>query len=74
MADGDSWSNQLERGTHRAMVVNYPRSGLLQGAEPYLRWLAGDRYAQTEVAARLDAALAEFEAAQLAATRQTAAV
>lgn len=60
--DVDSWSHQLERGTHRAMVVTYPRSGLLQGAESYVRWLAGDRYTLPEVAARLGKALKEFDA------------
>ncbi|MFD9813299.1 hypothetical protein [Streptomyces sp. NPDC059080] len=60
--DVDSWSHHLERGIHRAMVVAYPHSGLLQGAEPYLRWLAGDRYTLPEVAARLGAALGEFDA------------
>ncbi|MFE1036764.1 hypothetical protein ACFW40_33345 [Streptomyces sp. NPDC058807] len=60
--DVDSWSHHLERGTHRSLVTLYPRSGLLQGAEPYLRWLAGDRYTQPEAAARLGAALSEFDA------------
>lgn len=60
--DVDSWSHHLDRGTHRALVNLYPRSGLLQGAEPYLRWLASDRYTLPEVAARLREALEEFDA------------
>ncbi|MGW7441277.1 hypothetical protein [Streptomyces sp. NPDC054849] len=59
--DVDSWSHQLARGTHRALVVSYPRSGLLQGAAPYLRWLAGGKHTLPEVAARLNAALNEFD-------------
>ncbi|MFG3042921.1 hypothetical protein ACGFYZ_39080 [Streptomyces sp. NPDC048330] len=72
--DVDSWSHQLARGTHRGLVVGYPRSGLLQGAEPYLRWCAGDRHTPPELAARLNAALAEFDAAQHPGAQQTAAV
>ncbi|WP_159031388.1 hypothetical protein [Streptomyces sp. S8] len=60
--DVDSWSHHLDRGTHRALVNLYPRSGMLQGAEPYLRWLAVDRYTLPEVAARLREALEEFDA------------
>ncbi|MFD3503901.1 hypothetical protein ACFWWC_26200 [Streptomyces sp. NPDC058642] len=60
--DVDSWSHHLERGTHRALVQCHPRSGLLQGAEAYLRWLAGDKYTRPEVAARLGEALDEFDA------------
>lgn len=65
--DADFISHLLERGTHRALVVAYPRSGLLQGAEPYLRWLAGVKHTLPEVAARLDAALAEWDDAQRSA-------
>ncbi|WNI27297.1 hypothetical protein [Streptomyces sp. ITFR-16] len=60
--DVDSWSHHLERGTHRALVTLYPRSGLLQGAEPYLRSLANRRGTLPEVAARLGAALDGFDA------------
>jgi hypothetical protein len=38
--DVDSWSHHLERGTHRALAQCHPRSGLLQGAEVYLRSVA----------------------------------
>ncbi|MEU8622652.1 hypothetical protein [Streptomyces sp. NPDC048623] len=38
--DDGSWSHHLERGTHRALVQAHPRSGLLQGAEVYLRSIA----------------------------------
>ncbi|WP_405683364.1 hypothetical protein [Streptomyces sp. NBC_00057] len=56
-------------------MVTYPRSGLLQGAELYLRWLAGHKHTLPEVAARLGAALDEWDAAQRSAnTGQTAAV
>lgn len=62
--DVDSWSHHLARGTHRALVLTYPRSGLLQGAEAYVRWRAGDKHTRPEVAARLGEALAEFDAQQ----------
>ncbi|GHB03549.1 hypothetical protein GCM10010330_67250 [Streptomyces tendae] len=32
-SDFDAWSHILGHGTHRAMVLSYPHSGLLQGAE-----------------------------------------
>ncbi|MCY0946974.1 hypothetical protein [Streptomyces antarcticus] len=70
-ADVDSWSHHLERGTHRSLVQEHPHSGLLQGAEPYLRWLAGDRYTRPDVAARLGAALSEWDA-QRSSTPQPA--
>jgi len=60
--DVDSWSHHLERGTHRALAVAYPRSGLLQGAEPYLRWLAHHKHTRSDVAATLREALTEWEA------------
>jgi hypothetical protein len=60
--DVDSWSHHLERGTHRALVQAYPRSGLLQGAEPYLRWLADHKHTRPDVAATLSEALTEWEA------------
>jgi len=62
--DVDSISHQLERGTHRALVLTYPRSGLLQGAEPYLRWRAGHKDTDADVAARLGAALDEWDTQQ----------
>ncbi|WP_411152622.1 hypothetical protein [Streptomyces sp. A30] len=33
----DAWSHVSPPGTHRARVLSSPRSGLLQGAEAYLR-------------------------------------
>lgn len=60
----DFWSHHLERGTHRALVTLYPRSGLLQGAEPYLCALASRKGTLPDVAARLRTALAEWDEAQ----------
>ncbi|WP_128380366.1 hypothetical protein [Streptomyces cavernae] len=55
--DFDAWSHILGNGTHRAMVLSYPRSGLLQGAEAYLRTAAERRTTHPKVAAQLRAAL-----------------
>ncbi|MFI5823733.1 hypothetical protein ACIA8I_32295 [Streptomyces rishiriensis] len=49
----DSWSHHLERGTHRAPMQCHPRSGLLQGAEAYLRSVATRKGADPEFAAML---------------------
>lgn len=65
--DVDSWSHQLERGTHRALVVIHPGAGLLQGADPYLRWLAGSKRSLPEVATRLGTVLVEWDDAQRSA-------
>ncbi|MDN3251018.1 MULTISPECIES: hypothetical protein [unclassified Streptomyces] len=62
--DVDSWSHHLERGTHRALVTLYPHSGLLQGAEPYLRSLASRKGTLPDVVTRLLTALDEWDAAQ----------
>ncbi|MFD9114644.1 hypothetical protein [Streptomyces bottropensis] len=59
--DVDSWSHHLERGTHRALVLAYPRSGLLQGAEPYLRWRAGHKGTAPEIAAMLRTVIQEWD-------------
>ncbi|MFD9271596.1 hypothetical protein ACFWB1_38015 [Streptomyces goshikiensis] len=58
------------------MVQEHPRSGLLQGAEPYLRWRANHKDTVPDVATALSAALDEWDAAQRSgiATGQTAAV
>ncbi|MFB1047379.1 hypothetical protein [Streptomyces chrestomyceticus] len=40
-SDFDAWSHVGPYGTHRAMVLKYPRSGMLQGAETYVRSVAG---------------------------------
>ncbi|WP_053084673.1 hypothetical protein [Streptomyces viridochromogenes] len=62
VVDVDSWSHLLERGTHRALVMGHPRSGLIQGAEPYLRWRADYKNTLPDVAATLREALTEWEA------------
>ncbi|MGQ4465243.1 hypothetical protein ACN6LC_004643 [Streptomyces violaceoruber] len=54
-SDFDAWSHILGHGTHRAMVLSYPHSGLLQGAEGYLRTFA-ERW-NSRLAARVLAAL-----------------
>ncbi|MBP5904596.1 hypothetical protein [Streptomyces scabiei] len=59
--DCDSWSHHLERGTHRALVTLYPRSGLLQGAEPYLRSLANRKGTLPDVAAMLRTVIQEWD-------------
>jgi len=60
--DFDSWSHILAEGTHRAMVMKYPRSGLLQGAEPYLRWSAARKGIDSKVAEQLRAVLQDWDA------------
>ncbi|MEU0532326.1 hypothetical protein [Amycolatopsis tolypomycina] len=37
----DSWDHIVGFGTHAAMVMVHPYSGVLQGAEEYLRWQLG---------------------------------
>ncbi|MFF8960846.1 hypothetical protein [Streptomyces sp. NPDC014894] len=61
--DIDAWSHILRSGTHRAMVLINPRSGLLQGAEPYLRDVTARRGTPPENAARLRALLQEWDTA-----------
>ncbi|MET9324979.1 hypothetical protein ABZX75_33280 [Streptomyces sp. NPDC003038] len=57
------------------MVQEHPRSGLLQGAEPYLRWRAGHKDTDPDIAAALGAVLAECAGQRSgAATGLTAAV
>ncbi|WP_327130168.1 hypothetical protein OG311_01095 [Streptomyces sp. NBC_01343] len=60
----DAWSHTSPPDTQRGMVLAAPRSGPLQGAEPYLRWRAGHKDTPPEVAATLGAALDEWDAAQ----------
>ncbi|MEW1551862.1 hypothetical protein [Streptomyces tsukubensis] len=62
IVDVDCWSHILDRGTHRAAVLCHPRSGLLQGAEPYLRSVAARRGTRPDVAAELRAVLQEWDA------------
>ncbi|KUL45680.1 hypothetical protein ADL28_36850 [Streptomyces violaceusniger] len=45
-------------GSHRAMVLRLPRSGLLQGAEPYVRTVAARKGA---LAATVREALQEWD-------------
>ncbi|MDJ0385019.1 hypothetical protein [Streptomyces sp. G-G2] len=72
----DAWNHLSSPGTHRGLVQEHPRSGLLQGAGPYLRWYAGHTGTEPDDAAAVRAALDEWDAAQRsgAATGQTAAV
>ncbi|MFI6530784.1 hypothetical protein [Streptomyces uncialis] len=60
--DTDAWSHILHSGTHRGLVLTNPRSGLLQGAEPYLRDVAVRRGTHPDVAAELRAVLQEWDA------------
>lgn len=61
--DFDAWSHVLGQGTHVGMVQKYPRSALLQGAEPYLRAAAVRRTIAPAVGERLRALLAQWDAA-----------
>jgi hypothetical protein len=61
-SDYDSWSHLREHGTHIGMVMHDPQSGLLQGAEEYIRYTAGRRGADPEVAGRLRAVLQTWDA------------
>ncbi|MFD8622091.1 hypothetical protein [Streptomyces sp. NPDC059513] len=57
----DALSNVSAPGTARARVAMSPRSGLLQGAEAYLRSLATRRGVNLETAAEVRAALREWD-------------
>ncbi|MEV7190056.1 hypothetical protein [Kitasatospora sp. NPDC093102] len=59
--DGDSWCHVLGYGTRKAMAMLYPRPGLLQAAEEYLRYTAQRSGVAPEVAERLRALLAEWD-------------
>ena len=59
--DFDSWSHVLGFGTHAAMVIRYPSSGLLQGAEGYLRAAARSQRTSPSVRRRLQSALDQRE-------------
>ncbi|WP_416960861.1 hypothetical protein [Streptomyces sp. Agncl-13] len=50
------------------MVVSSPRSGLLQGAEQYLRGAAARKNVHPEIAAMLRAVLDEWDDAQCGST------
>jgi hypothetical protein len=57
----DAWSHVSPPGTHRAMVMSNPRSGLLQGAEAYLRSIATRKGTNPEYAAMLRTVLQEWD-------------
>ncbi|MGQ4732665.1 hypothetical protein ACUN3E_34040 [Streptomyces sp. Ju416(a)] len=57
----DAWSHVSAPGTHRAMVVMSPCSGLLQGAEAYLRSVATRRGVDPETAAGVREAIQEWD-------------
>lgn len=60
--DFDSWCHIGRRGTHIAVVLNNPWSGLLQGAEEYLRYTAHRPNVLPDVAHRLRAVLGTWDA------------
>ena len=51
--DIDGWSHIEAHGTHTAMVISYPWSGLLQGGEDYLRRALRRPQLDPDVARRL---------------------
>lgn len=57
----DAWSHASHPGTHRYWVVKSPRSGLLQGAETYLRSAAARKGTHPEIAAMLRAVIQEWD-------------
>jgi hypothetical protein len=64
--DFDSWSHVGPAGTHVAMVVANPWSGMLQGAQEYLRYSLRRPGIDLDLARRLQAVLEEWDAAQAA--------
>lgn len=60
--DFDSRSHVLGSGTHVSMVLKYPHSAMLQGAEDYLRWAVSNRGTSPDVATRLQKLLVTREA------------
>jgi hypothetical protein len=61
-SDLDSWSHVGTPGTHVAMVLGYPESGLLQGAEEYPRHVARSLSAYGQMAQRVRAVVEEWDA------------
>lgn len=53
----DAWHHIEGDGTHTAMVLSDPASGLLQGAEEYLLHVLGRKNVNSETARRIQAAL-----------------
>lgn len=62
--DFDAWSHIGPPGTQVARVLINPWSGLLQGAEEYLRYTAQRRGVDPAVAQTLRTVLAEWDAAR----------
>lgn len=58
----DSWNHVGPHGTQRGMMCLHPHSALLQGGEPYLRDLSARGGATAALAARIDAALRDWDA------------
>ncbi|MFJ4710129.1 hypothetical protein ACIP6I_35590 [Streptomyces anulatus] len=67
----DAWNHVSAPGTHRARVVMSPRSGLLQGAEPYLRSVAASRGTSAVLTVRLHTALQEWDEQHTTGATQT---
>lgn len=65
----DSWDHITSWGTHVAMVLSNPWSGLLQGAQEYLRYTAGRRGTATDVARELRDVLARWDGRTLSSSR-----
>jgi hypothetical protein len=61
-SDIDSWSHVGPPATHVAAVLDDPWSGLLQGAEEYLRHVARRPGVDRQVAQRLRAVLEQWDA------------
>jgi hypothetical protein len=70
-SDHDSWDHFLAYGTHISMVVSYPESTLLQGAEEYLRYTARRSGIDPEVARQLHDALDAWDAGTGTTTGET---
>ncbi|MCK9932540.1 hypothetical protein MXD62_36290 [Frankia sp. Mgl5] len=66
VADGgpdiDSWSHIEKYGSQGGIILTHPESGLLQGAEDYLRHIAGRQGLDAAFTRRLQAALDAWDA------------
>jgi hypothetical protein len=60
--DHDSWDHLQGHGTHASMVISHPWSGLLQGAEDYLRYMALRRSVSQRIARRIQDVLDRWDA------------
>lgn len=65
----DSWDHIAEYGTRAAMVLLYPRSGLLQGAESAVRRTARSKRGDAELIARARDAVDDWDAMPTDRTR-----